>query len=109
MLLTAYVHIAQAYLQWDEPENALSTLENYARLAQSDIYPLQLHGDSYFTLLDDWLEENLPLGNSPPRDVSLIQKSIVDALELPVFQVLQGNPRYQSILHTLKKGKRSSI
>ncbi|WP_322173384.1 helix-turn-helix transcriptional regulator [Acutalibacter caecimuris] len=109
MLLTAYVHIAQAYLQWDEPENALSTLENYARLAQSDIYPLQLHGDSYFTLLDDWLEENLPLGNSPPRDVSLIQKSIVDALELPVFQVLQGNPRYQSILHTLKKEKRSSI
>ena len=62
MLLTLSVSAAQGFMALGQENRALDHLEQFAKLAASDIYPLQLHGDSYFGLLDAWLEKNLTLG-----------------------------------------------
>lgn len=67
-------------------EQALDVLAQYTELAISDIYPLRLHGDKFFNLLDEWLEDELVLGSFPPRDETLIRHSITQALsENPPF------------------------
>lgn len=109
LMLPAYYTMIRAYLQWGEPEKALDALELYVRLAQKDIYPLRLKGDAYFTRLDSWLDENLPLGSSLPRDDALFQRDIVQALEHPFLEALQGEERYQRLLRTLKRNERSGI
>jgi len=38
---------------------------------------LQLKGDEYFNLIDQWIEE-LDLGNALPRDEKIIRKSMAD-------------------------------
>ena len=78
-------------------------LEKYTELALSGIYPLRLHGDSFFTLLDDWLEENLPLGNQLPKEEAVIRKNITEALtDTGLFAGLSDDARFQKIIHTLK-------
>ena len=102
-LLTVYLSIAQEYSRRSDKEKSLDILEKYAELAVSDIYPLRLKGDSYFTLLDDWLEECLPLGCSLPREESLVRSDIVKALtDNPLFASLSGHVRYQHIIRRLE-------
>lgn len=102
-LLTVYLSIAQEYSRRSDKEKSLDILEKYAELAVSDIYPLRLKGDSYFTLLDDWLEECLPLGCSLPREESLVRSDIVKALtDNPLFTSLSGHVRYQHIIRRLE-------
>lgn len=105
ILLTAYLSIAQEFVKHGKTEKALDMLERYGALAASDIYPLKLHGDSYFTLLDGWLEENLPLGSSLPRSEDLIRKDILKALTAtPAFAGLSDNKRFQNIIRRLAGG-----
>lgn len=106
MLLTIYLSAAQALMKCGEKEQALDILERYGALATSDIYPLRLHGDSYFSLLDGWLEENLPLGSSLPRDEALVRKDILNALTItPVFAELAEEPRFQAVIRRLENAK----
>ncbi len=107
ILLTVYFSIAQEYMKRSHKEKCLDMLEKYTELAASDIYPLRLKGDSYFTLLDDWLEEYLPLGNSLPREESLVRRKIADALtESPIFVSLSDNIRFQNLVRRLKDHER---
>ena len=59
-----------------------------------------LHGDSYFQLLDAWIDR-LPLGNMPPRDKRFIRNSLSEALERPAFQNIREKEEFQNILHRL--------
>lgn len=112
-LLTIYASIAQAYAAGGETGKALDMLELYGDLALSDIYPLRLHGDSYFTMLDDWMEENLPLGADLPRDDGAIQRSIQqELLQSPAFAGLTAEKRFQALLrrfasHTASDGHKT--
>lgn len=75
----------------------------HTELAVSDIYPLHLHGDKFFNLLDEWLEGELVLGSFPPRDETLIRHSITQALsENPAFLPLANNPRFQAMVDRLR-------
>lgn len=110
ILLTIYVSLAQAYMQLADSEKALEMLGRYVDLALSGIYPLRLHGDSYFTMLDDWLEENLPLGSDMPRDQAAVQKSILTGLTAnPAFASLMSEKRFQALLHRLKAQEEKPI
>lgn len=103
VLLTVYLSIAQAYIKRNDKEKSLDMLEKYMELAVSDIYPLRLKGDSYFTLLDDWLETYLPLGRSLPREEALVRNDIIKAVtDNPLFASLSDSKRYQHIIRRLK-------
>lgn len=104
ILLSCYITMAQAMLQAGEKDTALDMLEVYTRLASGDIYPLKLHGDDYFYLLDDWFEKVSVLGDYPPRNEDTIRRSVIQSLEEnPAFSSLKENPRFQEITRRLKK------
>lgn len=106
ILLTCYMHIAQGYAALGREENALETLGQYTDLACGDIYPLRLHGDSYFNLLDGWIQENLYLGDALPREESLIRRSLTQALaENPAFSNLSAQPRFLEMARRLKRNE----
>ena len=103
ILLGVYITIAQGWLALGDTEQALDILTQYTDLAVSDIYPLHLHGDKFFNLLDEWFDSELMLGSFPPRDETLIRHSMTQALsENPVFLPLAENPRFQVMVHRLR-------
>ena len=72
-------------------------LQEYGEIVSSDIYPLSLHSDDFFDLLDGWLTK-LDLGNDLPRDERTIRKSMSDIVaDNPAFSALSDMPRFQSI------------
>lgn len=77
--------------------------EKYTDLATGEIYPLRLHGDAYFDLLDAWFDSALELGDYPPRDELLIRRSMTQALTgNPAFDSLADDPRFQVMAERLK-------
>lgn len=104
ILLALYLTAAQGFLSLGDKEAALELLERYGALASSEIYPIRLHGDSYFDLLDEWLEETLLLGSAPPRNDQFIQKDIAEALtKIPAFTPLHSEPKFQALCSRLHK------
>ena len=84
------------------PAELFYSLEQYAELADGDIYPVRLRGDEYFDLLDGWFEEELSLGEYPPRNEKVIRHSVTQAVaENPVFAGLADEPRFRKILEHL--------
>lgn len=55
MLINVYVSAAQGYVASGRPEKALDMLQKYTDIVTGDIYPMSLHGDEFFDLLDPWL------------------------------------------------------
>lgn len=102
--LILYLTAAQGFLELGNREKALELLERYASLASSAIFPIRLHGDPYFDLLNEWLEENLMLGSAPPRDDVVIKKDIAAALtENPAFAPLHAEPGFQALCRRFSK------
>lgn len=108
--LSLFLTAAQECLRCRQPDKALKLLEKYRRLALSDIYPLSLKGDSYFDLLDSWLEQELTLGSQPPRDEAAVRRDIFHTLaEHPAFGELGEDPRFQELLHSLEREGRKYL
>ena len=107
VLLPCYLAMAQGMLFFQRQEEALLMLEKYTDLAAGDIYPLRLHGNSYFDLLDQWIDESIDLGDYPPRDESVIRRSMTEGLtKNPAFAVFETNPRFQELIRRLKANER---
>ncbi|MFF2479771.1 helix-turn-helix domain-containing protein [Paenibacillus sp. NPDC058071] len=105
VLMSFYITAAQDYMTIGSKDKALELLGKYAELVAGDIYPLQLHGDDYFNRLDDWLENKLDLGTALPRDEKIVRQSMTDAVASnPAFTALADEPRFNNIVHGLKKG-----
>lgn len=104
--LPCFLSMARGWVHLGDTEKALHALKKYTDLAAGDIYPLRLHGDSYFDLLDDWLENVLDLGTFPPRNEAVIRRSMTQALtEDPAFSDLSKDPRFQELVSRLKKNE----
>lgn len=102
IMLTCYITMAQGWMVLGEKEKAVEVLERYTELVCGDIYPMRLKGDEYFDLLDDWFEQELSLGEYPPRDESVIRHSMTQAVaENPVFAGLADEPRFRTIVERL--------
>jgi transcriptional regulator with XRE-family HTH domain len=98
-----YIVAAQGYIMLGCTEKALEILEEYAELVTSDIYPLQLKGDEYFYLIDQWIEE-FDLGNALPRSEKVIRKSMADGvINNPAFAGLANESRYKRVVEKLKR------
>lgn len=102
VLVSLYIAAAQAYLAQHNQEKTLDMLEQYTEIVTGNIYPLKLRGDSYFDLLDSWLEK-LDLGTDLPRDEKTIRKSMADViLQNPAFTALSNDRRFQRIAEKLQ-------
>ena len=103
-LLSCYITMAQSMLQSGKKKEALEMLDAYTRLASGNIYPLKLHGDEYFHLLDDWFEKASIMGDYPPRNERTIRRSVTQALaENPFFFSLKEDLRFQKKKKKLKE------
>ena len=56
---------------------------------------IKLHGDDYFSRLDEWLEGLVV--NSEVRAAELVRESVSASLQNPVFRLLSGQERLQRI------------
>lgn len=102
VLVNLYICAAQGYIAQNNHDKALDMLQQYTEIVTSDIYPLSLHGDAFFDLLDDWLIK-LDLGNDLPRDEKTIRKSMSDVvIANPAFSVLADEQRFQDITEKLQ-------
>lgn len=102
ILLKFHINAAQGYLILGKTNKALEILEEYTGLVTADIYPLQLKGDAYFNLLDDWIDD-LDLGTALPRDEKSVRQSMVDSIiNNPTFLSLAEEDRFQKIKERLK-------
>lgn len=105
ILMKLLVFSAQGYVSMGNTDKALHILEEYAELVTGDIYPLQLKGDAFFNLLDDWFED-FPLGTALPRDEEIVRQSMVDAVaNNPAFSDLKNESHFKFIVEKLKTVK----
>lgn len=103
ILSSLYLSTAQGFCLQGNVDKAMDNLEYYTELASSDFSQFRLHGDDYFNLLDDWIEENLMLGSDLPRDAATVKKSIVEAVvNNPIFAPYSEQSRFQAIVRRLK-------
>jgi len=102
VLVGLYISAAQGFIAQKSYDKALEMLQEYTQIVTSDIYPLCLHGDAFFDLLDGWLDK-LDLGTTLPRDEKTIRKSMYDVIvNNPVFSVLSDERRFKSITEKLQ-------
>ncbi len=103
VLVGLFITAAQGYMMQNNQEKALDMLGQYTDIVTSNIYPLNLHGDAFFDLLEPWLDK-LDLGNDLPRDEKTIKKSMADVIiQNPIFSVLSEEKGFQSITKKLQK------
>ncbi|NTW05931.1 MAG: helix-turn-helix transcriptional regulator [Peptococcaceae bacterium] len=103
VLVGLYISGAQGYMIQKNNEKAIEMLHGYTEIITGDIYPLRLHGDSFFNLLENWLDK-LELGNALPRDEKTIKKSMADVVvNNPVFASLSNMQPFQGIIEKLQK------
>lgn len=103
VLVGLYISAAQGFIAQKNYDKALDMLQIYTEIVTSDIYPLRLHGDTFFDLLDGWLDQ-LDLGTDLPRDEKTIRKSMSDVIvNNPVFSVLSDEQRFHSITEKLQR------
>lgn len=104
ILLNCYLSAAQGYAASGDSAKAYEYLEQYTELALQLDWPLKLHGDDYFDMLDDWLENMLILGKDMPRDEKLVRRSLAEAISgNPGFAALSGDARFRTILERLSE------
>lgn len=99
--LNIYLTAAQGYCTAGETEKAVELLKKYCEVCTGLTFPLELHGDEFFDLLDPWFQ-NLELGTMMPRDERTVRQSMIQAVaENPAFAPLRSNPRFKSIVDKL--------
>ncbi|MCI8791942.1 MAG: helix-turn-helix transcriptional regulator [Eubacterium sp.] len=100
-----YYQAAAVYAVNGKKEKVMEALFSFERdinvlLGAEEIL---LHGDSYFDLLDVWIDQ-LPLGSMAPRDRALIRQNILESLSLPAFDCVREDREYQNLIRRLTNG-----
>jgi transcriptional regulator with XRE-family HTH domain len=106
-VLSFYLAAAESYAALGNREKAIAMLEAYADLAVSDIFPLGLKADGFFTLLDEVQERQLKESSfvmpELPRDESAIKQDIVDSVVAnPAFAPLSEEARFKMLSDKLR-------
>lgn len=102
--LVFYIKAATGFMLQNNEEMALKCLQSYAEICLKLSYPLELKGDDYFYLLDDWFEKNGQILRSAPRDDRSIKEDIVKSIEQnPLFAPLSTNSNFKKLIQTLKE------
>lgn len=102
VLVGLYIAAAQGYIMQGNKSKTLEMLQKYTEIVTGNIYPLKLHGDEFFDLLESWLVK-LDLGTDLPRDEKTVRQSMMNIiLKNPLFAVLSEEAQYNSIIERLQ-------
>ena len=105
--LVFYVKAANGYAIQQRFEEAYLCIERYVKACLQIHFPIQIEGDSYFYLLDDWIKRELLLSTQTPRDNDTIKKALYETIaHNPLFAVLENDVRYRNLLTNLKHSLR---
>jgi len=105
----AAIHLvaAQSYIMQQDNKKALDALEEYVDTVCGYTYPLTIRGNSYFDYIDEWIEENIPLGSIIPRDENAVKKSFIDVLYNPIFESIKGDEKYKLLMSRLEQSMKN--
>lgn len=105
----AGIHLvaAQSYIMQQDNTKALDALEEYVDTVCSYTYPLKIRGNSYFSYIDEWIEENIPLGSIISRDENAVKKSFMDVLYNPIFESINGDEKYKLLIRRLEQSMKN--
>lgn len=95
---------ALCYALHNEKKKALKHANNYI-LCLSELFAsdsIFLHGDNYFTSLNEWIDK-LDSGGNAPRSRTLVLKEIQQSFQHPAFAILEEEPDYQKLKRKLKE------
>lgn len=103
MALMFYYKAARGYMQQQRPKEALRMLECYYRACEGLTFPIQIRGDHYFDLVNDWIAQNIHLGPYAPRDEQAIKKDMLKLLQQdPSFVPLHDDPAFKALITNLR-------
>lgn len=101
--LVFYLSAAQGYMAQKKEEKAVEMLMNYYEVTKKIEFPISLHGDGFFDLIDEWLARELDLGSNAPRDEQSIKSSLITSItENPIFTPLLGRTDIQAMVKNLQ-------
>lgn len=69
-----------------------------------DLAHMKIHRDVYFTEIESWMAA-LQLRTQAPRDAGVILDSVIQELQLPVFAIIEDEPRYHACIQKLQAEK----
>lgn len=96
------------YCTQGKKEKALEYMGRFKKAIENllEEETLIFHGDSYFTKLDQWIQEQ-EFGGSPPRDRKVIWDSAIQAFDHPAFAVLAEEKAFMEMKKELiRKSKK---
>ena len=101
--LQFYYQVAIFYAAYADRDNALSYLKQFVSdvvsLLEND---LALHGDGYFTRIDEWVSSP-EVDAYAPRDKETVAKSAVQAFTNPAFSTLFEDTEYKKLKSELER------
>lgn len=103
-VLPLHLTAATRYAELGSHGRALEALRRYAAVLDGDIFPLSLHGDGWFDLIDRWVDRQVELGAYPPRDERMIREDLIaSVVDNPAFEPLRDDPGFQVIVRNLRR------
>ena len=105
LLITFLNQVFIGYTQQFRFEKALKVMREIVDMMVSQVFPVELHGDGYFNLLDEWMLEHPIVNTSMPRDEKTIKSSLIQFYETHpgITTAFKGNQEFQEILTKLKE------
>jgi len=105
----AVIHLvaAQGYIMQQDNKKALDALAEYVDTVCGFTYPLKIRGNLYFNYIDEWIEENIPLGSIISRDENAVKKSFIDALDNPIYESIKGDEKYKLLMSRLEQSMKN--
>lgn len=93
---------AAFYVTHEENDKALNCLEKYVNLCRDLFRSFYLHGDSYFTSLEQWIDQG-QLRENAPRNKKVVWESALAALNNPAFEPIKETPEFKLLFKELAK------
>ena len=88
----------------EKEEELFRHLEQYASACVQLLADgIKLHGDSFFSSLDEWFEER-ELGTEAVRSSGTVRESILQGFENPVFSILKDQERLKRLAKKCSTG-----
>lgn len=98
-VILLYALGAHLYCVNKSPEKSIELLEKYVETCVEGFFPFELHGDSFFDLIDPWLKD---FDVAAPRSEQVIKNSMMrDVLMNPAFDSLREVPEYQRLVQKM--------
>ena len=91
------------YCSAGEKEKAIEELSAFVNGTLSFLSgDILLHGDSYFSKLEEWFEK-LTLGTEAPRNKKVVLDGVLQSLEDPAFTLVRDDDRFQCIKRQIER------